>query len=240
MSGVRENNLEKIKRMTGVAMFAALAYVAVVVLRIPNISGFLTLDFKDAIITIAAMCFGPWASPVLSVTVPFIEAITISGTGPYGFFMNFASSFSFSFTASLIYKYRKTFSGALTGLLSAIFAMVSVMLLFNLFVTPLYMGVSTADVAKMIPKTLLPFNLIKAVINASLTMALYKPLISALRKIGFIKKKETHLANTDGNKKNIIRSVVVTLSALAVTAAALCLMLAVLGGKISFFDVFKK
>ena len=104
----RQKNIEKIKRMTGVAMFTALAYLTMIVLRIPDIGGFLTMDLKDVIITISAMFFGPISAVFISITVPFLEFLTISGTGVYGLIMNILSSLTFSLTASLIYKYKKT------------------------------------------------------------------------------------------------------------------------------------
>ena len=124
-------SVEKLKKMTGVAMFAALAYICVAVLRIPGIGGFLTMDFKDVIITICGMFFGPASAILLAVVVPFIEFLTVSGTGVYGLIMNFLSSFAFAFVASLIYKYKKTLFGAIMGLVSAVLAMTAVMMLAN-------------------------------------------------------------------------------------------------------------
>ena len=100
----RQKYSDNLKKMTAVAMFAALAYVSVAIIRIPNVGGFLTMDFKDVIITIAGMFFGPIAAIVLSLLVPFIEFLTISGTGPYGLIMNVISSMTFSLVASIVYK----------------------------------------------------------------------------------------------------------------------------------------
>ncbi len=236
----RQKNLEKIKKMTGVAMFAALAYVSVAVLRIPNIGGFLTMDFKDVIIAICGMFFGPLAALSLSVLVPLLEMVTVSGTGVYGFIMNVLSSMAFSLTASIIYKYKKTLSGAIIGLLSAVFAVTAVMMVANLVVTPYYMNMPTAAVAQLIPKLLLPFNFTKAVLNASLTLMLYKPLTSVMRKTGFFGKRTVEIEKTEEEKrKGRVRSVIIFAISLVIVVVALALILFVWNGEISFFDIFK-
>ena len=236
----RQTNLEKLKKMTGVAMFAALAYICVAVLRIPGIGGFLTMDFKDVIITICGMFFGPASAILLSVVVPFIEFLTVSGTGVYGLIMNFLSSFAFAFTASLFYKYKKTLFGAIMGLVSAVLAMTAVMMLANLIVTPYYTHMPTAYVAKMIPTLLLPFNFTKATLNAALTLMLYKPLTSVLRKTGFFgKKKEACIQTEEQWNRGKSRSAILFAVCLLIAIAALCTILLVWHGEISFFDIFK-
>ncbi len=67
--------------------------------------------------------------------------------------------------------------------------MTSVMLLANLFITPFYMGVDRSAVVELIPSVLLPFNLIKSVINASLTLLIYKPITKAFGRLGLTERK---------------------------------------------------
>jgi riboflavin transporter FmnP len=101
------------------------------------------------------------AAVILSVLVPLLELVTVSSTGLYGFLMNFLGTAMFAVTASLIYKYRKSFFGAIVGLVSGVAAMVATMMLFNLLVTPFYMGV-TVDVvqrAGILPRSTHPFHM---------------------------------------------------------------------------------
>ena len=238
----RQKNIDKIKRMTGVAMFTALAYLTMIVLRIPDIGGFLTMDLKDVIITISAMFFGPISAVFISIIVPFLEFLTISGTGVYGLIMNILSSLTFSLTASLIYKYKKTLWGAVIGLLAAVFAVTAVMMAANLLITPYYTGMPTAAVAALIPKLLLPFNLTKAIFNAAVTLVLYKPLTLAMRRTDFFGKKRTEAsaeATPEERKKAKIRTVVLLCVATIIAVASILVIILVWGGKISFFDVFK-
>lgn len=239
----RQKNIDKLKRMVGVAMFAALAYLSMIILRIPDIGGFLTMDLKDVIITISAMFFGPISAVFIAIVVPLLEFLTISGTGVYGLIMNILSSLTFSLTASLIYKYKKTLLGAIIGLLSAVFAVTAVMMVANLVITPYYMNMPTEAVAKLIPKLLLPFNLTKATFNAAVTLVLYKPLTMAMRKTDFFGKKsaESLVEKTPEEKKKAkIRTVVLLSVGAVIAVAAMLVIIFVWNGRISFFDVFKK
>ena len=62
------------------------------------------------------------------------------------------------------------------GLVLGALAMAAVMCLCNLVFTPLYMKVPVSVVAEMIGPIILPFNLLKAGINAVATYLLYRPL----------------------------------------------------------------
>ena len=150
------------KKLVGIAMFAAIAYVVTFLVRIPVL--FLTVDAKDAFICIAAFIYGPISGVLISFITAFIEMITVSGTGPYGFLMNFISSAAFSFAASYIYSKKKTIIGAIIGLYSGVAVLTAVMMVLNIFITPLYLGVAREAVIEMLPTVLLPFNLGKSLL----------------------------------------------------------------------------
>lgn len=224
----KQKNTQKIKRLVAVAMFAALAY-AVHFIHIPV--GFLNLDFKDVIITVCGMYFGPLWGLALAVIVPVLEFITVSTTGPYGLIMNIISSVAFVGTASIIYRFKKTLSGAVIGLCAAVFAMTAVMIVANMFITPYYMGVARSDVVAMLPTLLLPFNAIKAVLNASLTLCVYKPLTKILKITGFGKRGAAE--QTAPKENNKIHTVLVWTIGGGIAVAALLVIFLVLGGKIA-------
>ena len=224
------NQDKKIKKIVALAVFAALAYVIHFV-HIPV--GFLNLDFKDVIITVCAMYFGPLSGIVLSVFVPVLEFITVSETGPYGLIMNILSSVTFVGTASLIYRFKKTLSGAVAGLCTAVFSMTAVMILANMFITPYYMGVARSEVVALIPTLLLPFNAIKAVLNASLTLCLYKPITKVLRHSG-LGRRTTAEPTESVSGNNRLRTALVWVIGGFITVFALIVIFAVLGGKIAF------
>lgn len=180
-----------VKTMVLLAMLAAIAFLLVALIRIPVVM-FLSYEPKDVVIAIGGFLLGPMASFVISLVVSFLEMVTISSTGPIGAVMNLLSTCSFACTAAVIYKRKRTLGGAVIGLLSGSVAMVGVMLLWNYLITPLYMtGTSRSDIAAMLIPVFLPFNALKAGFNTALTLLLYKPLVSALRKTGLVENRQT-------------------------------------------------
>lgn len=185
----------KTKRITTTAMLCAVAYVVVVVGRVPVVL-FLKYDPKDIIITLGGLIWGPMTSLIVSVIVSLIEMVTISENGVLGCIMNIVSTCSFACTASVIYKKKRTLPGAVTGLVTGSLMMVLVMLLWNYLITPIYMGYPREAVAELLLPAFLPFNLLKAGLNAGFTFLLYKPVITALRKAGYISGSQ----NVQGRK----------------------------------------
>ncbi len=175
----------KTKKITATAMMCAIAYVVVVIGRIPVVL-FLKYDPKDIIITLGGLIWGPITSFIVSVIVSMIEMVTISDNGIIGCIMNIVSTCSFACTASFIYKKKRTLSGAVIGLVTGSLMMVLVMMLWNYLITPIYMGYPREAVAKLLIPAFLPFNLLKAGLNAGFTFLLYKPITTALRKAGYI------------------------------------------------------
>lgn len=176
------------KKITTIGMLCAAAYIAVVLCRIPVVL-FLSYEPKDVIITIAGFIFGPLTSFVISVIVSFIEMITISSTGPWGFFMNMLSSCAFSCTAAYIYKKKRTLFGAAAGLLSGTAVMCALMIIWNYLITPIYMNVPREQIVSLLVPAFLPFNLLKGFLNTALTLIVYKPLVKALRGAGLIPER---------------------------------------------------
>lgn len=170
-----------VKQLVLLAVFTALAYTAVCLIRIPAVV-FLKYEPKDVIIVMGGLILGPLASLIISFVTALLEMVTISETGPIGGIMNLLSSVCYACTAALVYKNKRTLAGAVTGLTLGSIAMVAVMLLWNWLITPLYMGVERDVVIGMLVPVFLPFNAVKALLNSALVLCLYKPLITALRK----------------------------------------------------------
>ena len=118
---MRKNKNKTLEKVVGIAIFSALALVVALVCNvIPPVQGFLSLDVKDAVITIAAFTYGPVSAVCISFISALIELLTFSTTGWYGFVMNFVSSAVFSLTATLLYMRRRTLNGALAALFAAL------------------------------------------------------------------------------------------------------------------------
>lgn len=174
-----------VKRMVLLAMLAAVSYVLVYAIRIPVVM-FLKYEPKDVVITIAGFLIGPMASFLISLVVSLLEMVTISDTGWIGAVMNLLSSCAFACVAAAVYKRRHTMGGAIAGLALGSAAMIGTMLLWNYLITPLYMGVDRGQVAVMLVPVFLPFNALKAGLNSAFILALYKPLVTALRRTGLV------------------------------------------------------
>lgn len=212
----------KTKKIVLLAMMAALAYLVMVVIRIPVVM-FLKYEPKDVVITIAGFIFGPLEAFLVSAVVSIIEMFTVSDTGWIGAVMNLVSTCSFACVAALIYKKNHTLKGAVIGLLAGVGCMVAVMILWNYLLTPLYMGYPREAVVPLLPTVFLPFNLLKGGLNAAITMLLYKPVVITLRKAGLIPPSSSQ-GTAHGGK--ISTGVMIGAAAVLITCILLTLVLA--------------
>lgn len=175
----------QIKKLALLGLLSALAFLCVLFFRIPVVS-FLKFEPKDVIIAIGAFIFGPLSGLAMSVAVSFIEMITISDTGFIGLVMNILSTICFVCPAAVIYRRNRTMRSAVLGLLAGSVTMLVAMVLWNYLITPFYMGIPRQAVAEMLLPVFVPFNLLKAGINAALTLLLYKFAVTGLRKANLI------------------------------------------------------
>lgn len=114
--------------------------------------------------------------------------LTFSSTGIIGCIMNIISTVAFVCPAAYIYKKHYSQKSAIIGLIIGCFAATAVMLLWNYLITPLYMEIERKLVAELLLPAFLPFNLAKTGMNAALTILLYKPVVTVLRKLNLVSK----------------------------------------------------
>ena len=180
------------------AMFAALAFVLSLVTSGVRVA-FLTIDIKDAILAIGAFIYGPISAiPICIVTAFLSSVITGFETEIWGLVMDFLSSLIFSLTAALVYKYKRTMTGAVIGLFVSVLAYTAAMVPLNLLITPIYTGQPVEAVIGLLAPLLIPFNFAKSVLNAAVVMVLYKPIVTALRATKLVKgdAKSTKIGKT--------------------------------------------
>lgn len=221
----------KTKKITTLGMLAALALISVLICRIKLVpaADFLTYDPKDVVIVIAGFIFGPVYSILLSVVVSLIEMLTVSDTGIIGLLMNILSTCSFSFPAALIYSRRKSINNAILGLVVGALTQTGMMLLWNYIITPIYQGVPREVVADMLLPIFMPFNLIKSGINMALTLIIYKPVVSALRKTGLLSSAEhSRVAKDEAvQEPNVGQNAAVKLSTWVIGVVLLLILIAI-------------
>ncbi len=225
-----KNNKNHLRLLAALALFCALAYAVTLIFHIKV--SFLTFDAKDAVVCIAAMIFGVLPSTVIALVVSTIEAISISDTAFWGWLMNFISTAVFAAVAGIIYRRVRKMWGAILGLGLAVVIFTGVMMAMNLIITPIYMKTSVEVVKGLIPTLLLPFNLIKALLNAALVLAFYKPIVTALRKAKVLPTRELAV-ETAGYRMNA-KSVAVLCVAAAVAVGCVLAMVYLMNGSLSF------
>ncbi|MCD7723342.1 MAG: ECF transporter S component [Clostridiales bacterium] len=190
-----------IKKLTTVAMLSAMAVVLQYLeVPIPLVPSFIKLDFSDLPEIIGAFICGP-AAGVLIAFLKNIIHLAVSQSGFVGELSNFVLGASFALTAGLIYKKKQSFSGALIAGVAASVVMGAVSLPLNNFIIyPLYYSImgypkeailqmyqairpSTKSIFEALVVFNIPFTIIKGLISAAVTLAIYKPVRAAADKI---------------------------------------------------------
>jgi len=180
------------KTLVILALLSAIAAVLMLLVRISFMPAamFLVYDPKDIIIAIGGLMYGPLAVLPMSIIVSFVEMVTVSADGWVGLVMNIISTCAFACPAALIYRKRRTLSGAVIGLIAGWLIVTAVMVLWNYIITPVYRGFPREVIVPMLPTIFMPFNLIKYGLGAATTMLIYKPLSITLKKMNILQKSE--------------------------------------------------
>ncbi|MCL2545387.1 MAG: ECF transporter S component [Clostridia bacterium] len=215
------------KKMVTLALLSAIAYLAVVVVRIQLVPfPPIKYDPKDIVIVIGGFLFGPLAAVTMSVVVSMLEMLTIPDAGGWiGFAMNVVSTCSFVCTAVIIYRKCRNMKGAVVGLGIGVLVLVVVMILWNYLLTPIFMRVPRADVVPLLVSTFLPVNLIKGGLNAAIALLVYKPVVGALRQARLMPAPESGSAS-----KGKVNTGVILLSCFVIVTCVLFIL--VLQGRI--------
>ncbi len=174
---LREKRKFTTKQITYLGVMAALAVVLAALVHFPILpqAGFLEYDPADIPLFIVAFAFGPLPALLLTVVVSVIQGVTVSAAaGAIGIVMHIAATGTAVLVAGGIYARHKTRKTAVIALVSGVLSMTGVMVLMNLLLTPIYMGVPLEQVLLMILPVIMPFNLIKAGINATVAFLVYK------------------------------------------------------------------
>lgn len=183
---MRSNN--NIKKLTVTAMLCALAVLSIFILKFKV--NFLSFDLKDAILSLIVLTYGLPYGLLSVLAVALLETALVSDTGVYGLIMNMISSGAFVLAVGTVYRYKRSFAGAILAAITAVISVTVIMMLANMLITPYYMGTTVSQVVQLIPSLLLPFNLAKSIMNASVMLMIYKPITELLRQIGLISRSE--------------------------------------------------
>ena len=213
-----------LKKLVLTALFCAMAYVLTLVCHF-NVM-FLTFDLKDIPMVIFSLMYGPLYGVIVAAVTSLIELVTISDTGIYGLIMNFISSAAFAFISGFIYKYKRSFAGAIASVGIAALSTTVLMLIANIIITPFYMGVTASEVVALIPTLLLPFNACKTLLNGAAVLMLYKPVTTALKKARLV-------PNTSSTKTDLKKTLLLCIVSAVIIAASIVCVIVLLNGSFS-------
>ena len=210
--------------IAGVGIFSALAAVVSFLTSFLKI-GFLSIDVGDVVIVIASFIYGPVAGVIVSL-ISAAASFLYSGTGFWGFIMDFASSAAFVFVASFIYSRKRDFKSAIIGIGVSVIATTAFMIPMNILITPLYTKAPTEYVISLIPTLLLPFNFAKTLLNGAASLVIYKPLVRAMRaaKLAPPSKSEPSEKPANPSRRPTVMALIVAAVAVAVAVTVFILI----------------
>ena len=158
---------------------------------------FVKMDFSELPALLATFSLGP-ASGVVVCLVKNLVNLTMSSTQGVGELCNFLLGVCFVIPAGLVYKYKKTRSGALVGALVGAAAMAVGSIPVNYFISyPFYTVFMPLDTIismyqEIYPGVdgllawliifIAPFTLLKGLLDTALCFLVYKPLSPLLHK----------------------------------------------------------
>ena len=132
------------------------------------IPSFVELDFSELPALLAAFSLGPVSGVVVCLVKNVIKGLLFSGTGGVGEMCNFLLGICFVIPAGLIYRYKKTRSGALIGALAGAVIMAVCSVPVNYFISyPVYTKFLPIDVIiSMYQEIITSFNGLLARVGA--------------------------------------------------------------------------
>ena len=153
------------KQLVTMALMCALgALFMYVQLPILPSAPFLTYDPSLVPAMVCGFAYGPGADTAVAAMAIVIHALT---TGDWvGALMNLV--------ATLVYQKMHTYKGAVIGLVLGVVAATALSMVANLTIGVWFWYGSVDVIAPLMLPAVLPFNLIKTVLNSVLTLAVYK------------------------------------------------------------------
>ena len=188
-----------IKKLSFAGVMTAIAVVLVLPsFKIFPAASFLEYNPSDIPIILATLTLGPLWGMLISFAVSAIQALTISAeSGMYGFLMHVSATCIFALVSGIIFcptpkKRTEIFTEGSkfavrlwSALLVGGIASVLIMIPMNLIFVPLFMGGTYKDVVPMITSAIIPFNVLKMILNCTGTGILFTATKFVLNKFRF-------------------------------------------------------
>ena len=134
----------------------------------------LKFDASNMPAMVAGFAYGPAGGVAVGIVTAIIHGLLMADFT--GAIMNILVVTCFVLPAALIYKKKRTFKFAVIGLILSIIAGVIGSIIGNLILTPTWLGVPFEAVVAMIIPVLIPFNILKGLLNSVITLIIYKSI----------------------------------------------------------------
>lgn len=174
-AGIKNTNKWGTRQLVTMALLCAIG-VLLSFIEFPLIPGVTWLKY-DASAMPAMVCgfaFGAGGGLAVGIAGAIIHGLLMADFS--GAVMNILVVIGFVVPAAIIYRHGRTLPRAIVGLVVSVVCAVIMAIVGNLVITPAYLGVPMDAVVAMILPILVPFNLLKGIINAVLTLAVYKSI----------------------------------------------------------------
>lgn len=171
-----------LQRLTRIGVLSALALLFMFLeVRTFIFPDFLKYDPSEIPALLGTFSLGPLAGVLIEAIKCILYFLSPKNASSWvGPLANFIAGGSYVFFAGLVYRGRRTRSGAILGLVVGSVAMVIATALANYFVLLGAWGIPAANRWPLILTAMVPFNLLKAVVSGLLTFVIYKKVRTSL------------------------------------------------------------
>lgn len=174
-ASTQNTNLWSTRQLVVMALMCAIS-VLLTFIELPLFPAAPWLKYDPSFVPAMVCGFAFGAGPGLAVGIVAIALHFLMDGNFWGNLMNVIVIIGYVAPSALIYSRKRTMAGAVAGLLISFVAALILAIVGNLLITPIYAGMEMEAVAAMIVPILLPFNAIKAALNAVFTLVIYKSI----------------------------------------------------------------
>ncbi len=180
-----------VRGLVKIGLLSAASFVLMLVhfplaVVLPFVAPWLKLDISDLPALIGAFAMGPLAAVFIEFIKNLLNLLMASDTSGIGELSNFIVGCSFVIPASVIYFRHKTKQSAIIGMVIGIIAMTVMACLSNYYIIlPIYMSpevLENFDIRNYILLSVIPFNLIKSILQSVIAILLYKKISPLLHR----------------------------------------------------------
>jgi riboflavin transporter FmnP len=171
----RNTNRWETKELVTMALLCAIS-VLLSFIEIPLIPGVAWLKFDASAMPamVVGFAYGGGAGIIVGIVSALIHGIVLGDW--VGALMNIIVIIAMVGPASAVYRRMHSFKGAAVGLCLSVIVTVAAAIASNLVIDPFYFGMPFEAVAALVVPVLLPFNIVKTVLDSVLTLVVYKSI----------------------------------------------------------------